>query len=59
MDGSGSPVNRDQSLSDNALRVLEERYLLKDEDGKVIETPDELFWRVARSVAASAEDPSD
>ena len=59
MDGSGSPVNRDQSLSDNALRVLEERYLLKDEDGKVIETPDELFWRVARSVAASEEDPSD
>lgn len=59
MDGSGNPVNRDQSLSDNALRVLEERYLLKDEDGKVIETPDELFWRVARSVAASEEDPSD
>lgn len=59
MDGSGNPEKRDQSLSDNAMRVLEERYFLRDEDGKVIETPDELFWRVARSVAAAEEDPAD
>src|SRR2546427_10094264 len=35
------------ALSENALRVLEKRYLKKDETGKVIETPRELFWRVS------------
>jgi ribonucleoside-diphosphate reductase alpha chain len=39
------------TLSANALRVLEARYLRRDEDRRVIETPDELFGRVARSVA--------
>jgi ribonucleoside-diphosphate reductase alpha chain len=38
-------------LSDNALRVLEKRYLIKDEKGRVIETPQELFRRVARHIA--------
>ncbi|MGW8180759.1 MAG: ribonucleotide reductase N-terminal alpha domain-containing protein, partial [bacterium] len=32
-------------LSDNALTVLRARYLLKDESGKVIETPEEMFRR--------------
>lgn len=59
MDGSGNLPNRDLPLSDNAMRVLEERYLLKDGDSKIIETPDEMFWRVARSVATAEEDPSD
>jgi ribonucleoside-diphosphate reductase alpha chain len=40
-------------LSDNALRVLERRYLIKDEKGTVIETPQELFRRVARHVASA------
>jgi len=47
-------------LSDNALRLLEKRYLIKDEKGRVVETPQELFRRVARHIA-SAElvyDPS-
>jgi ribonucleoside-diphosphate reductase alpha chain len=39
-------------LSPNALKVLEKRYLKKDEEGKVVETPEDLFLRVARSVAA-------
>jgi len=39
-------------LTDNALRILEARYLLRDHDGKVIETPVEMFRRVARTIAA-------
>ncbi len=41
------------SLSPNALKVLEKRYLKKDKEGKVVETSEELFRRVARSVAAA------
>ena len=40
-------------LSENAFKVLERRYLKKDKEGKVIETPDELFRRVAKTVALS------
>ncbi len=39
-------------LSENAKIVLENRYLLKDIDGNIIETPVELFKRVAFAVAA-------
>jgi ribonucleoside-diphosphate reductase alpha chain len=39
--------------SEAATRVLRERYLLRDARGEVIETPDELCWRVARSVSAA------
>lgn len=35
------------SLSPNALTVLEKRYLKKDKTGRVVETPEEVFWRVA------------
>ena len=38
-----------------AIRVLEERYLWKDETGKVVETPDEAMWRVARAIALAEE----
>jgi ribonucleoside-diphosphate reductase alpha chain len=41
----------DMKLSLNAAYVLEKRYLLKDDAGKVIETPQQLFRRVAREVA--------
>jgi len=40
-----------EKLSENALKVLERRYLKKDEQGKVIETPEEMFLRVAKAIA--------
>jgi ribonucleoside-diphosphate reductase alpha chain len=39
------------TLSSNAITVLEKRYLLKDESGKPVEQPADLFWRVARTIA--------
>ncbi|TEU17285.1 MAG: vitamin B12-dependent ribonucleotide reductase [Anaerolineales bacterium] len=41
------------NLSPNALTVLQKRYLRKDKDGQPIETPDDLFRRVAQAVAAA------
>ena len=40
-------------LSKNAITVLERRYLTKDAQGKLIETPEQLFRRVAEAVAAA------
>jgi len=53
-----SPQARSQvisgiELSENALRVLERRYLAKDGEGKVIETPQELFHRVSGHIASA------
>ncbi len=39
------------NLTANSIKVLERRYLKKDENGKVAETPEELFWRVAEVIA--------
>jgi ribonucleoside-diphosphate reductase alpha chain len=42
----------DPQLTDNARKVLEKRYLKKNADGsKVVETPRQLFWRVAAHIA--------
>ena len=38
-------------LSANALKVLQRRYLKKGDTGEVLETPEEMFRRVARAVA--------
>ena len=54
-----SPIQLDQSifmknrlvLSDNARRVLRRRYLKKDSRGKITETPERMFQRVARHIA--------
>jgi len=42
-------------LTVNALEVLKKRYLLKDETEKIIETPTQLFARVAKTVAKADE----
>ena len=41
------------NLSQNATKVLEKRYLKKDEEGKIVEGPEDLFRRVARSIAVA------
>ncbi|AIY90733.1 vitamin B12-dependent ribonucleotide reductase [Geoglobus acetivorans] len=42
-------------LSNTAKVVLEKRYLLKNENGEPVETPEEMFWRVARAIAKAEE----
>ena len=41
------------ALSPNALTVLEKRYLKRDQNGKTLETPADLFRRVAEAVASA------
>ncbi len=43
-------VKDDLKLSLNAIKVLESRYLIKDQEGKIIETPGQMFRRVAEHV---------
>ncbi|MEO0283687.1 MAG: vitamin B12-dependent ribonucleotide reductase [candidate division WOR-3 bacterium] len=38
-------------VTENALKVLEKRYLLRNEKGEIIETPKEMYERVAKAVA--------
>lgn len=40
-------------LTENALKVLQARYLKKNEAGQCEETPAALFWRVAAHIAAA------
>ncbi len=44
---------KQSNLTRNAKIVLEKRYLRQNERGEVIETPDQLFKRVAKSIAAN------
>jgi ribonucleoside-diphosphate reductase alpha chain len=44
-------IKDDLKLSLNAAEVLKRRYLLKDEVGKVIESPSQMFERVATAIA--------
>jgi ribonucleoside-diphosphate reductase alpha chain len=51
-DNTIGPAGGEPVLSENAMTVLENRYLIRDEQGKIIETPGQLFHRVARLVAS-------
>ena len=42
-------------LSENAIKVLERRYLARDTEGHLTETPTEMFERVAAAVARADE----
>ncbi len=46
-------IEDELKLPVNAVRILEKRYLLKDESGNLIETPKKMFERVAREVASA------
>jgi len=39
--------------SPQATKVLEERYLQKDKNGRITETPDEMAWRVSWNIASA------
>ncbi|HXX56426.1 MAG TPA: vitamin B12-dependent ribonucleotide reductase [Thermodesulfovibrionales bacterium] len=41
------------TLSPNALKVLEKRYLKKDENGKIVDNPEEMFRRIAKAIASA------
>ncbi|MEX2015575.1 MAG: adenosylcobalamin-dependent ribonucleoside-diphosphate reductase [Candidatus Hydrogenedentales bacterium] len=41
------------TLSIDALRILEARYLRRDSDGELVETPTEMFRRVSNAIAAA------
>lgn len=45
-------VRDDMKFNATAIKVLEERYLKKDEKGNTTETPREMFKRVARTIAS-------
>jgi ribonucleoside-diphosphate reductase alpha chain len=44
-------TDEETDLSLNALKVLEKRFLRKDQDGGLLETPSQMFKRVASNVA--------
>src|SRR5687768_3626022 len=46
-----SPPVGTAQLNQNGRTVIEKRYLIKDAKGKPTEMPEDMFWRVARTVA--------
>lgn len=43
--------NKNLNFSENAIKVLEKRYLKRDKDGNCTETPSDMFKRVAETIA--------
>ncbi|MBW2988411.1 ribonucleotide-diphosphate reductase subunit alpha [Candidatus Woesearchaeota archaeon] len=48
--------NIDNKISENGLKVLESRYLMRDGRGRIIETPTQLFTRVAVDIALASKE---
>jgi ribonucleoside-diphosphate reductase alpha chain len=48
-----SPENQKLEITANARTVLERRYLKKDDNNKVCETPEDMFRRVAHNIASA------
>ncbi len=46
-------LNKKINLSENAIKVLERRYLKRDEKGILLEKPGDMFVRVARNIASA------
>lgn len=44
------------NLNENAIKVLERRYLIKDKNGNLVEDPEGMFRRVAKAVAEADKD---
>jgi len=44
-------VKPKEAAPDISQEVLKKRCLLKDAEGNIIETPDQMYWRLARTVA--------
>ena len=57
MAGKATGTSLDQTINErlapNSLTVLERRYLKKDEDGVPVETPADMFARVAANIASA------
>ena len=48
------PPSGSANISANARIVLEKRYLVKDASGQPVEKPEEMFWRVATTIASKS-----
>jgi len=49
----GGMMGPEPELTGNALRILRHRYLKRSSEGEILETPAEMFWRVAEAVAVA------
>ena len=49
----GRSESAELTLSSNSIKVLEKRYLMKDKEGKVIERAEDMFRRVASTIASA------
>lgn len=47
-----SKIHTTLNIPENGLTVLEKRYLRKDDGGNVVETPEEMFRRIAKTLAS-------